>query len=254
MGSLLRLRVVAAPCGSRSESRLVFVLLARIGCSCRVVTWVQTCCGRWCAGPEPHGRLVRQGPRRRACVQVQRCSLGRHRRRELRRGLEVTDCGSRVVCWCTGGSGCPACVSVGLHAFVHELFGSAVTVMCLVWLCFCGGDHSREHAALEPRYLGGCAVISKSFARIHETNLKKQVRRRHWSLDVFRCRIHARHPVSCQSPFLSCHWSLPVVLLGGGEGGSRLWHAICVLLVVVVDLVFLVCLCARVCVVRVCWR
>lgn len=42
------------------------------------------------------------------------------------------------------------------------------------------GDHnygegsSREHAALEPRFLGGVAVIARSFARIHETNLKKQ--------------------------------------------------------------------------------
>lgn len=33
---------------------------------------------------------------------------------------------------------------------------------------------SREHAALEPRHLGGLAIIVKSFARIHETNLKKQ--------------------------------------------------------------------------------
>ncbi|KAK9480456.1 aconitase family-domain-containing protein [Lipomyces japonicus] len=42
-----------------------------------------------------------------------------------------------------------------------------------------GGDNfgegsSREHAALEPRFLGGFAIIVKSFARIHETNLKKQ--------------------------------------------------------------------------------
>lgn len=36
-----------------------------------------------------------------------------------------------------------------------------------------GEGSSREHAALEPRYLGGRAVIVKSFARIHETNLKK---------------------------------------------------------------------------------
>jgi aconitate hydratase len=42
------------------------------------------------------------------------------------------------------------------------------------------GDHnygegsSREHAALSPRLLGGCAVIARSFARIHESNLKKQ--------------------------------------------------------------------------------
>lgn len=37
-----------------------------------------------------------------------------------------------------------------------------------------GEGSSREHAAMEPRYLGGRAVIVKSFARIHETNLKKQ--------------------------------------------------------------------------------
>lgn len=42
------------------------------------------------------------------------------------------------------------------------------------------GDHnygegsSREHAALEPRFMGGLAIITRSFARIHETNLKKQ--------------------------------------------------------------------------------
>lgn len=42
------------------------------------------------------------------------------------------------------------------------------------------GDHnygegsSREHAAMEPRHLGVKVVIAKSFARIHETNLKKQ--------------------------------------------------------------------------------
>jgi aconitate hydratase len=37
-----------------------------------------------------------------------------------------------------------------------------------------GEGSSREHAALSPRYLGCAAVIAKSFARIHETNLKKQ--------------------------------------------------------------------------------
>ncbi|KAK5094625.1 hypothetical protein LTS08_008481 [Lithohypha guttulata] len=42
------------------------------------------------------------------------------------------------------------------------------------------GDHnygegsSREHAALEPRFLGGIVIIARGFARIHETNLKKQ--------------------------------------------------------------------------------
>jgi len=37
-----------------------------------------------------------------------------------------------------------------------------------------GEGSSREHAAMEPRHLGVVAVITKSFARIHETNLKKQ--------------------------------------------------------------------------------
>ncbi|GAX84135.1 hypothetical protein CEUSTIGMA_g11558.t1 [Chlamydomonas eustigma] len=37
-----------------------------------------------------------------------------------------------------------------------------------------GEGSSREHAALEPRHLGAAAIIVKSFARIHETNLKKQ--------------------------------------------------------------------------------
>ncbi|MBI5645522.1 MAG: aconitate hydratase [Ignavibacteriae bacterium] len=37
-----------------------------------------------------------------------------------------------------------------------------------------GEGSSREHAAMEPRHLGGKAIIVKSFARIHETNLKKQ--------------------------------------------------------------------------------
>lgn len=36
-----------------------------------------------------------------------------------------------------------------------------------------GEGSSREHAALEPRFLGGVAVIARGFARIHETNLKK---------------------------------------------------------------------------------
>jgi aconitate hydratase len=37
-----------------------------------------------------------------------------------------------------------------------------------------GEGSSREHAAMSPRYLGCKAVIAKSFARLHETNLKKQ--------------------------------------------------------------------------------
>lgn len=37
-----------------------------------------------------------------------------------------------------------------------------------------GEGSAREHAALQPRYLGGRIILCKSFARIHETNLKKQ--------------------------------------------------------------------------------
>ena len=37
-----------------------------------------------------------------------------------------------------------------------------------------GEGSSREHAAMSPRYLNCAAVIVRSFARIHETNLKKQ--------------------------------------------------------------------------------
>ncbi|WP_159473240.1 aconitate hydratase [Dyadobacter sp. 3J3] len=37
-----------------------------------------------------------------------------------------------------------------------------------------GEGSSREHAAMEPRFLGARAILVKSFARIHETNLKKQ--------------------------------------------------------------------------------
>ena len=37
-----------------------------------------------------------------------------------------------------------------------------------------GEGSSREHAAMSPRYLGCAVVLTKSFARIHETNLKKQ--------------------------------------------------------------------------------
>ena len=37
-----------------------------------------------------------------------------------------------------------------------------------------GEGSSREHAAMEPRFRGGLVAIARSFARIHETNLKKQ--------------------------------------------------------------------------------
>ena len=37
-----------------------------------------------------------------------------------------------------------------------------------------GEGSSREHAAMEPRFRGGVVIFARSFARIHETNLKKQ--------------------------------------------------------------------------------
>eukprot|EP01125_Pyxidicula_operculata_P008935 TRINITY_DN2952_c0_g1_i2.p1 TRINITY_DN2952_c0_g1~~TRINITY_DN2952_c0_g1_i2.p1 ORF type:complete len:504 (-),score=144.82 TRINITY_DN2952_c0_g1_i2:5-1516(-) len=45
---------------------------------------------------------------------------------------------------------------------------------CVIGESNFGEGSARESAALSPRYLGGGAVIVKSFARIHETNLKKQ--------------------------------------------------------------------------------
>ena len=37
-----------------------------------------------------------------------------------------------------------------------------------------GEGSSREHAAMEPRFRGGLVILARSFARIHETNAKKQ--------------------------------------------------------------------------------
>jgi aconitate hydratase len=37
-----------------------------------------------------------------------------------------------------------------------------------------GEGSSREHAAMSPRHLGAAAILARSFARIHESNLKKQ--------------------------------------------------------------------------------
>ena len=75
-------------------------------------------------------------------------------------------------------------VNLVQNQLVPSEFGSVPSVAAyyrskgIKWVVI--GDHnygegsSREHAALEPRFLGGLAVIVRSFARIHETNLKKQ--------------------------------------------------------------------------------
>lgn len=57
---------------------------------------------------------------------------------------------------------------------VAKAYRAAGIKWCIVGDWNYGEGSSREHAALEPRYLGGVAVIARSFARIHETNLKKQ--------------------------------------------------------------------------------
>ena len=57
---------------------------------------------------------------------------------------------------------------------VAKTYRDAGIRWCVVGDWNYGEGSSREHAALEPRYLGGVAVIARSFARIHETNLKKQ--------------------------------------------------------------------------------
>ncbi|OAA68690.1 aconitase [Niveomyces insectorum RCEF 264] len=69
----------------------------------------------------------------------------------------------------------------------YDLDGTATTIPALAqrwrargqpWLVVAehnyGEGSAREHAALQPRYLGARLVVAKSFARIHETNLKKQ--------------------------------------------------------------------------------
>ena len=57
---------------------------------------------------------------------------------------------------------------------VAKQYKNARVKWCVVGDENYGEGSSREHAALEPRFLGGAAIITKSFARIHETNLKKQ--------------------------------------------------------------------------------
>ncbi|KAF4441025.1 aconitate hydratase 1 [Fusarium acutatum] len=65
----------------------------------------------------------------------------------------------------------------GTIKFIHKAartMKNAGIRWCIIGDNNYGEGSSREHAALEPRFLGGVAVIAKSFARIHETNLKKQ--------------------------------------------------------------------------------
>ena len=60
----------------------------------------------------------------------------------------------------------------------HDSQSSTLDPRLMGWIAIgdenYGEGSSREHAAMEPRWLGARAVITRSFARIHETNLKKQ--------------------------------------------------------------------------------
>jgi aconitate hydratase len=57
---------------------------------------------------------------------------------------------------------------------IAKHLGDAGVGWCVVGDANYGEGSSREHAAMEPRFRGGLVVIARSFARIHETNLKKQ--------------------------------------------------------------------------------
>ena len=62
------------------------------------------------------------------------------------------------------------------HPFpeVAKRYSNAGISRCAIGDQNYGEGSSREHAAMEPRYRGGVVIFARSFARIHETNLKKQ--------------------------------------------------------------------------------
>src|SRR3954471_18357672 len=57
---------------------------------------------------------------------------------------------------------------------VAKHYGETGTAWCAIGDYNYGEGSSREHAAMEPRFRGARAIFARSFARIHETNLKKQ--------------------------------------------------------------------------------
>jgi aconitate hydratase len=57
---------------------------------------------------------------------------------------------------------------------IAKRYGEAGIRWCAVGDRNYGEGSSREHAAMEPRFRGGVVIFARSFARIHETNLKKQ--------------------------------------------------------------------------------
>jgi aconitate hydratase len=63
---------------------------------------------------------------------------------------------------------------VKLYPAIARRYKAEGVTWCVVGDENMGEGSSREHAAMEPRHLGCGAIITRSFARIHETNLKKQ--------------------------------------------------------------------------------
>jgi aconitate hydratase len=57
---------------------------------------------------------------------------------------------------------------------IAKHYGESGVQWCAIGDQNYGEGSSREHAAMEPRFRGGVVIFARSFARIHETNLKKQ--------------------------------------------------------------------------------
>jgi aconitate hydratase len=57
---------------------------------------------------------------------------------------------------------------------IAKHYGESGVLWCAIGDQNYGEGSSREHAAMEPRFRGGVVIFARSFARIHETNLKKQ--------------------------------------------------------------------------------
>ena len=81
-----------------------------------------------------------------------------------------------------------------------------------------GEGSSREHAAMEPRFRGGVVILARSFARIHETNLKKQglvpltfADPATYDLIGEDDRINVRHLVRARAPEALCRHGRQVV-------------------------------------------
>ena len=89
---------------------------------------------------------------------------------------------------------------------IAKHYAEAGVAWCAVGDQNYGEGSSREHAAMEPRFRDGRAIFARSFARIHETNLKKQgllpvdvrrprdLRRRSARTTASRCSTSRRSP------------------------------------------------------------